>query len=65
MGNENLFQERADGPTPNGGTHSIAFFCDKDGRQTTKDKAEIVDIVEYDSADREIYHTRMVLDQRG
>ncbi len=60
-----VFQERTDGPTPHGGTYSIAYFRDEHGRPTLRDDAAIIEIVEYDETDREIFHTRMVQNPLG
>ena len=56
--NEDNFQ-RIDGPTPAGGTYSVAFFYDKDNNPTTKDKAERINITEYDKDDNELRRTTL------
>lgn len=50
-------RERLDGPTPNGGVYAIAFFFDKAGNPTTKDKAVRIEICEYNERDECIFRT--------
>lgn len=41
-------EERRDGPTPNGGVYSIAFFRDKAWNPVAKEEATQVEICEFD-----------------
>jgi hypothetical protein len=50
-------QERIEGPTPGGGAYAMAFFMDIAGQPTTKEKAYMVEIVEFDKKGRTINHT--------
>jgi hypothetical protein len=49
--------ERQKGPTPNGGSYSIAYFKNEDGEPTTKKKARSVEIVEFDENGKAIFRT--------
>lgn len=49
--------ERKDGPTPNGGAYSIAYFQNEKGEATTKDKATRMEIVEFSKAGIELHRT--------
>ena len=49
--------ERREGPTPNGGTYSIAYYRDENGNPTTKGQARIVEIIEYDAKGEAIHST--------
>ena len=49
--------QRREGPTPNGGTYSIAYFRDENGNPTTKDQARIVEIIEYNAKGEVIHST--------
>ncbi|MBV8232569.1 MAG: hypothetical protein JO329_21515, partial [Planctomycetaceae bacterium] len=51
------YSERIDGPTPNGGVYAIAYWIGAGGKRATKDQAEGVEIVEFDSQDRAIHRT--------
>lgn len=44
-----LFKERADGPTPNGGSYSEINYRDDDGNPVDKEVATRCEIVEYDA----------------
>ncbi len=46
--------ERADGPTPNGGAYSVAYFRDASGNPCTKDESYSMEIREYDDWDRDV-----------
>jgi len=46
-----------DEPTPNGGVRSVAYFSNKAGKPTHKDKATRVEIVELDENDEVVYRT--------
>jgi len=43
------YSKRIDGPTPNGGSYSIAYFRTESGMRTTEDKSKITEIVEFDN----------------
>lgn len=45
--NGNGETERVDGPTPNGGDYSIAYYYDEQNRPCKKAVAYLVNIVEY------------------
>ncbi len=49
--------EERDGPTPNGGVKSKAFYKDDDDKAVDKDVATQVEIVEYDRDGTEISRT--------
>jgi len=49
--------ERREGPTPNGGAYSIAYFRDERGVPTTKDRARSVEIIEYGVEGEAIHST--------
>lgn len=49
--------ERHDGPTPNGGVYSIAYFRGPDGAPTSKGLAVAMEIQEFDAQDRMIRRT--------
>lgn len=46
--------ERHDGPTPNGGAYSIAYFYDKNRTPCEKEKAKYINIVEYSKDGRRL-----------
>jgi hypothetical protein len=50
-------QRRVDGPTPNGGVYSIAYFRNDDGSPADEDDATKVEIVEYDEDDKVVQRT--------
>lgn len=50
-------QERADGPTPNGGTYSIAYYSDGRGNRVPKAEAAAVEVVEFDASGRALRRT--------
>jgi hypothetical protein len=56
---EDETQERIDGPTPNGGVYSIAYFSDDDGDPTSKQKATRMEIVEFDREGNQLFRTYM------
>lgn len=49
--------ERREGPTPNGGAYSIAYYRDERGVPTTRDQARSVEIIEYDVEGEAIHST--------
>lgn len=49
--------ERREGPTPNGGAYSVAYFYDDARKGVPKDEATGMEIVEFDAQDREIHRT--------
>jgi hypothetical protein len=54
---DKVYSERVDGETPNGGTYSIAYFQNNEGKRTTKDKATKIEIIEFDTQDNIINRT--------
>ncbi len=52
-------QQRDEGPTPNGGVYSIAYFSDSEGNPTTKENATRMEIVEFDENDNGFFRTYM------
>ena len=48
---EKIYFRRVDEPTPNGGVYSIAYYRDKKMIPCTEDKAELIEIVEFDKDD--------------
>ncbi len=59
-----IYKERADGPTPNGGSYSEIYYRDDDGNSADKDVATRFEIVEYDENDRRISSTYGFLKQK-
>jgi hypothetical protein len=57
-----ITSERRDGPTPNGGAYSIAYFLNRRGGPATKDRAAAVEIVEFSAAGEEIFRTYLERD---
>ena len=49
--------QRIDGPTPNGGAYSIAYFQDAEGEATTKEKAVKVEVVEFSRSGDHVFRT--------
>lgn len=49
--------ERREGPTPNGGAYSIAYYRDERGVPTTRDRARSVEIIEYNVDGEPMYST--------
>ena len=56
-------QERIDGPTPNGGAYSIAYFQNEGGEPITKDLASKVEILEFDQNGSVIHRTYGLIHQ--
>lgn len=52
-----------DGPTPNGGVYSIAYFSDEDGEPCSEDKAARIEIHECDKDGNSIFRTYGFCDQ--
>lgn len=52
-------EERIDGPTPNGGTYSVAYFRDAEGNRCGKAEAASTEILEYDADDQCVGRTYM------
>ena len=48
---------RKDGPTPNGGAYSIAYYLDKDRAPTDPKDAVFLIICEYDKNDNLLFET--------
>jgi hypothetical protein len=59
---KSLTEERIDGPTPQGGAYSIAYYRDENGELIDKAVASRVEIVEYDSRGNMIWRTYGTLD---
>ena len=55
--------ERIEGPTPNGGHHTIAYFSDDREQPCPKDKARKVKIVENDKDGNAIHRTYGEIEQ--
>ncbi len=53
--------ERHDGPTPNGGTHSVANWLDAERKPCPKDRAVHAEIIEYDADDEQVARTWLTL----
>jgi hypothetical protein len=52
-------QERIEGPTPNGGRYSIAYFFDAARKSVPKDRATGMEVVEFNDKDDAIHRTYM------
>lgn len=52
-------QERHDGPTPNGGAYSIAYFLDDHRDPVAKDEATAMEIIEFDADGEQVHRTYM------
>lgn len=52
-----MTEESRDGPTPNGGVKSTAFYQDAEGKPAEKGVATNVLIVEYDEKGNSIHRT--------
>ncbi len=52
-----IYKERAEGPTPNGGSYSEIYYRDDDGNPADKEMATRCEIVEYDAGGRAISST--------
>jgi hypothetical protein len=50
-------RERRDGPTPNGGVYSIAYYMDASGNPVPKSRATQMKIEEYDRKGNSIHRT--------
>lgn len=50
---------RSEGPTPAGGTYSIAYYTDADGNPCAQDESAFCEIIEYDDEDKELQRTYM------
>ena len=53
---ENTYQ-RTDEATPNGGTYSVIYYRDSDGKPCGEAHAKTCEIVEYDADDNPIHRT--------
>lgn len=53
-----MHEERIDGPTPNGGSYSIARFFDAHGNAVSKAQGSRMEIAEYDTHDQLLFVTR-------
>ena len=52
-----MTSERREGPTPNGGVASVAYYTDESGVLVDKSRASRVEIVELDATGNEIHRT--------
>lgn len=52
-----MTEERTEGPTPHGGAYAIAYFQNKDGQPTIKERAAKVEIVEFDAGGNVVWRT--------
>lgn len=50
-------KEEREGPTPNGGVRSVAYFRDEGGRPCPKREAAGTEIVEYDASGNAVFRT--------
>ncbi len=50
-------QEEREGPTPNGGARSVAYYRDDAGNPAEKAEATQVEIVEYDAEGKAVWRT--------
>jgi hypothetical protein len=57
--------ERIDGPTPNGGVASVAYFRDAEGNPCPKDEAVGIEIHELDAAGTAIRRTHLIRQPKG
>lgn len=53
--------KRIDGATPHGGIYTLATFRDEDLQPVEKEKASVVELVEYDAEDQPLFHTFLPL----
>lgn len=51
--------ERVEGPTPNGGVYSIAYFFNSEHKPCSKQEAAEVRVNEYDRDDKEVASSMM------
>jgi len=56
--------ERIDGPTPNGGVASIAYFLDDDRQSVPRSRATQVEIVEVDAKGDIVFRTHGTLGKK-
>ena len=54
-----MAQQRDDGPTSHGGVYTIAYFSDAKGKPSSKEDAQRIEIIEYDSTEKEVWRTYM------
>lgn len=52
-----MAEERIEGPTPNGGAYSIAYWRDDNGNPVDREQATKVEIVEYDEAGEQVWRS--------
>lgn len=57
MADDKATSERIDGPTPSGGTYSVAYFFKGDRVPCAKSEATGVEILEFDEDDQNIART--------
>lgn len=55
------YSERAEGPTPNGGAYSMAFYYDDNGNPAPKSEATRCNIIEFDENDNFVNETMGIL----
>lgn len=53
--------ERQDGPTPNGGTYSIAYWQDAQGRPVEKAEAVAAEVIEFTDDGQQVFRTYMTI----
>lgn len=53
------YSQRDDGPTPNGGAYSIAYFSDARGNPCAREDAHSMEIVEFDADGEAVHRTYM------
>jgi hypothetical protein len=46
-----LTQARREGPTPNGGAYSIAYFLDANWKPVPRERAEVIEVIEFTQED--------------
>lgn len=50
---------RTEGPTPNGGSYSIAYFRDAMGSPCPRERAAGIEVIEYDQNGNAVFRTYM------
>lgn len=57
MNREPIYQEKTEGPTPNGGSYSIAYYFNNKMQSIDKEAATRMIIVEYDEKGQRVAET--------